>query len=459
MSGESEQAKTGGYQEHVKRPMNAFMVWAKTERRRLAMTLPGMPNSEVSKILGGLWKRLSDEEKSKYRSESESIRKQHRSEHPDYRYHPRRRAMKSAKQSTKAALANGRLAARKDQRARAAAQSVGGHSAQPATFYAQQQGVPVAQCMFRQAPEAYLSWHATPTAQLAQNNYGACAAAAPAGFYPTFVTGQSVPTTASRPATISFDGATRAEVTATVPSTAGDQCGWPLKVEESSCHRWSPAAGAAQTAGWASGTRTVVAQGDCTPDVGTPPALMHSSVGESPLSNASVSALCSPGSPLTRVTSPESIMSGPAHAPATVPTAEDDIVGYMQLYLGDSNKESPSLSKEAPATSQPLGYYEYEKRQRSASPPFSVPNATNDETRMYNYSPMTTSGTPAPFSASSTVPSSSPWSQRSVDSPLTSQAMATSQHGSFAYTHQLQQPAYVATPSHMQPLVAGWRAQ
>jgi hypothetical protein len=44
---------------HVKRPMNAFMVWAQAARRKLAEQYPHLHNAELSKTLGKLWRSVS----------------------------------------------------------------------------------------------------------------------------------------------------------------------------------------------------------------------------------------------------------------------------------------------------------------------------------------------------------------------------------------------------------------
>merc|ERR1712106_1000358 len=77
---------------HIKRPMNAFMVWSQLERRKIIEVTPDKHNAEISKNLGKKWRTLEEEEKQEFINEAERLRQLHLKEYPDYKYKPKKKA-------------------------------------------------------------------------------------------------------------------------------------------------------------------------------------------------------------------------------------------------------------------------------------------------------------------------------------------------------------------------------
>ncbi|NXR11373.1 SOX30 factor, partial [Semnornis frantzii] len=74
---------------HIKRPMNAFMVWARIHRPALARANPTANNAEISVQLGLEWSKLTEEQKQPYYDEAHKIKQKHTEEFPGWVYQPR----------------------------------------------------------------------------------------------------------------------------------------------------------------------------------------------------------------------------------------------------------------------------------------------------------------------------------------------------------------------------------
>uniref|UniRef100_A0A915AGU7 HMG box domain-containing protein n=1 Tax=Parascaris univalens TaxID=6257 RepID=A0A915AGU7_PARUN len=81
--------KAGG--EHIRRPMNAFMIFSKRHRPMVHEKYPNRDNRTVSKILGEWWYALGPEEKQKYHDLATQVKEAHFRAHPDWKWCSRER--------------------------------------------------------------------------------------------------------------------------------------------------------------------------------------------------------------------------------------------------------------------------------------------------------------------------------------------------------------------------------
>lgn len=86
-------------EDKVKRPMNAFMVWARSRRKELADENPKLHNSEISKKLGAEWKGLPDEVKRPYIEQAKKLREELLKKFPNYKYRPKRKKQQIQKKA------------------------------------------------------------------------------------------------------------------------------------------------------------------------------------------------------------------------------------------------------------------------------------------------------------------------------------------------------------------------
>jgi len=73
----------------IKRPMNAFMIWARLNRSTIAKRYPHANNAEISVKLGEIWNDLSTEQQKPYFDEATRLKEKHKMEFPNWVYQPR----------------------------------------------------------------------------------------------------------------------------------------------------------------------------------------------------------------------------------------------------------------------------------------------------------------------------------------------------------------------------------
>ncbi|KAI4873133.1 hypothetical protein NFI96_016447 [Prochilodus magdalenae] len=79
---------------YIKRPMNAFMLWARIHRPAVSIANPSASNADISVQLGQEWSKLTEEQKMPYYKEAQKLKFRHMQEFPDWVYQPQTRKKK-----------------------------------------------------------------------------------------------------------------------------------------------------------------------------------------------------------------------------------------------------------------------------------------------------------------------------------------------------------------------------
>ncbi|CAF1682503.1 unnamed protein product, partial [Adineta ricciae] len=85
----------------IKRPMNAFLLWARGERKRVSSDGYGVSQTSLSKFLGETWRHMSVDEKQPFLDMAEALKRQYHIDHPDYRFKSKQRSTTANKTITR----------------------------------------------------------------------------------------------------------------------------------------------------------------------------------------------------------------------------------------------------------------------------------------------------------------------------------------------------------------------
>ncbi|XP_047462424.1 transcription factor SOX-30-like isoform X1 [Mugil cephalus] len=75
----------------IKRPMNAFLIWARIHRDALQKACPTVSKIDISAQLGFEWSKLTDEQKRPYYEVAQKLKAMHERQFPDYVYRPKKK--------------------------------------------------------------------------------------------------------------------------------------------------------------------------------------------------------------------------------------------------------------------------------------------------------------------------------------------------------------------------------
>lgn len=73
------------------RPPNAFILYSQAMRSEARQQNPSLSNTEVSRILGKMWKEVPNETKLQYKQKAAKLQEEFKKAHPDYTYRKARR--------------------------------------------------------------------------------------------------------------------------------------------------------------------------------------------------------------------------------------------------------------------------------------------------------------------------------------------------------------------------------
>jgi hypothetical protein len=88
LSNSGESAAALKNEARIRRPPNAFIIFAKEWRKNLTAQNPGETSKQISSRLGAMWKSLTEDERELYTDMARKLDAEHKKKYPDYVYCP-----------------------------------------------------------------------------------------------------------------------------------------------------------------------------------------------------------------------------------------------------------------------------------------------------------------------------------------------------------------------------------